>query len=614
MENLLFLLRDGIDQREVIKTYESVIKTMKEQIYSLKSKLAVSEDSIRRYKQIEVAETQKELKESKLALNSAIQELTAKNNYISQLEQKSKIIEEALAKNESEIFSLTEEKEYWKSLASQSPELEITNKSVLPNDLMEKFRENEKSRIRAQEEADFYKSKYEEIIENMHNVKDKLEETDTLKLQQATLKGEFGDIEQQLLKKEEQVKSSNKRFIFIQKKMDKLSKDKKLYEEKTQELENERKKLSEKYQNLASRVKGEERLKGRIKELEENLEAASQEIENLLERLRDSLKRTEELQNIINCETKAHDQTKEAYKRIKIQEKLLIDERDLLANMNSELSIKLNIMQEEMEKTKSPESIEKHEITFKKGTKESAALMRLNHKLEENVSRLENELSFTKEKLQKKEQEVLELELKLNESHRERRKLEQRQRDVPRDSIAGLIKCLDKETDHPISALSCDNNNLLLHEMNEKYDRLLDKYQAAEEAKTSLESQLNNYQHMLKSMKTQINEDAFKNSNFEKILAERNEEITTLKEKISMLEDKVKYFGISAETERHREISHKPVISRAGSLQNLTERRTKARSNTPDDAATPRYYPMRSNSLLKLRVPSQTYDKPSWRG
>lgn len=452
----------------------------------------------------------------------------------------------------------------------------------------------------------------------MHEVQDKLEETGTLKLQQASLKGEYEDIEIQLQKKEEQVKSSNKRFIYIQKKMEKLSKENKIYEEKNHILENERKKLSEKYQNLVSRVKGEEKLRAKNRELEDNLEAATQEIEGLLERLRDSLKRTEDLQNILNNEIKANEQIKDMYKKLKIQEKLLMDERDLLANMNKEQSIKINLLQENLIKNSSPkkqESPQKVEQT--KTPKDSKILLRLNQKLEENIAKVENELSVTKEKLQRKEQEVVELELKLNESHKERRKLEQRQREVPKESISGFIKCLDNEVEHPINALNYDESSSLLQEMNEKYDRLLDKYQVIEEARNNLEEKLLNSQHIIKSLRTQINEDIYKNATHEKILIEKTEEIEKLREKTSILEEKLKYCGLSAETERHiehREILRcKSSINRASSMHNLSDKKTKMRSNTPDDAATPRYFPIRSNSNVKGRTPSQQFEKTPWK-
>lgn len=53
------------DLRAAAKEYEAVIRTMKEQIHLLKSKLALAEDSLRRYRCNEEPETKQELVTSK---------------------------------------------------------------------------------------------------------------------------------------------------------------------------------------------------------------------------------------------------------------------------------------------------------------------------------------------------------------------------------------------------------------------------------------------------------------------------------------------------------------------------------------------------------------------
>ena len=49
------------DLHTTTKEYEAVIRTMKEQIHLLKSKLSLSEDALRRYRCNEAPETQQEL-------------------------------------------------------------------------------------------------------------------------------------------------------------------------------------------------------------------------------------------------------------------------------------------------------------------------------------------------------------------------------------------------------------------------------------------------------------------------------------------------------------------------------------------------------------------------
>lgn len=64
--------------------------------------------------------------------------------------------ESKISKYENELLGLSEEKEYWKSIANQPNQYEVSH---VADDIIEKFRENEKARIRAQEDAEYYRSK-----------------------------------------------------------------------------------------------------------------------------------------------------------------------------------------------------------------------------------------------------------------------------------------------------------------------------------------------------------------------------------------------------------------------------------------------------------------------
>ena len=79
-------------------------------------------------------------------------------------------------------------------------------------------------------------------------MKASLEEVECTKINFTSLKSEYDELTNRMLKKEETIKNTNNRHSQLIKKIDLLSQEKKILEEKNLELENDKKKLIEKWQ------------------------------------------------------------------------------------------------------------------------------------------------------------------------------------------------------------------------------------------------------------------------------------------------------------------------------------------------------------------------------
>lgn len=484
-----------------------------------------------------------------------------KDKIIKEYESELSELGDALRSYEKSQDQLIKERDYWKSLTS--PESDF-NSSSDTSELREKFREIDKDRIRAQEDAEHYKLKYENLLEELQHLREKSLVADNLKCQQAALKGEFGDIEYQLMKKNEQVKSSNQRYIVLQRKLETVRDERKDLEEKNKVLQSERKNLTEKWQNLVSRVKNEEKLRAKNKELEDDVFLLKQELENNMDRLKDAFVRIEEQQEQLLFEQKSISGLKDQLSRIKVQNKVLTDEREILAKMNQDLSIKVNDL--EFDCSRFIESQRKgqrstSEISF--SVEETVKLQQKNQQLENEVKKYQNELKRFQTILKQKDELLLKLEIKVSEYENDKRKTDR----YSTESLSGLIKNLVRESEQPlISAKDCNQNT---SDIKLKYERLVDKYQRLEEQNNLLEKQLVSAQNKLKAARTDLTEKSSHMTNLSESNVLKDREILKLTEESKVLEDKVYKLDTNSP-------STSPKIIRSHSI-------------TPEDAATTRY-------------------------
>ncbi|CAG9336338.1 unnamed protein product [Blepharisma stoltei] len=558
---------------------------MKGELYSLKNKLAIAEEIIRRFKHDDESEILSELKEVKNSLKITREDTKLKDKIIKEYEAELSELGDALRTYENSQEQLQHERDYWKSLA---------NCQNFPNneysELREKLREIEKDRIRAQEDAEHYKLKFGSLSEEFSSLKNQLETNDNnLKCQQAALKGEFGDIEYQLLKKNEQVKSSNKRFILLQRKLETVLDEKKELEEKNKILESERKKITEKWTNLVNRTKGEEKSRVKNKELEDELSFTKIELKSTQDKLKEAFIRIEDQQQQLASEQRSAAIFKEQINRLKVQNKVLTDEREILAKMNQELSIKVNDL--EIDCTKFVESQRKSirsasELSF--SIDDSIKLQKKNTELEAELKKAYNDIKRFQSIIKQKDEALLKLEIKVSDYENEKRKTERYRPSISTDSLSGLIKNLVRETDQPL--ISAKDSPLFSNDpLNEKYERLLDKYQRLEEQNIWLEKQLSSTQSKLKAAKNDLNE--------------HNSHLSTLEEsKDKLADENENRFRPCSEVIKKYSLKT-PIFTSSPNNSNTSSpvrKINKSRSNTPEEAVTTRYSSPFSISRLSV--------------
>jgi DNA repair exonuclease SbcCD ATPase subunit len=282
---------------------------MKEQIYALKNKLAVTEDHLTRSKsslkevgrlQGEVAALSESLKTKDFRIEQLEEELAEADCLIREHEDRHRVSDQT-----------------W-----QTPEAS---------------------------ELDFYKDKVEELTAELDSLQTQMQQTERLG---DRVRSEGGDVGQQLLRKEESLRAANKRFQMQQKRLDTLELSVKQLEARNKLLEADRRKFLEKWQSTVSRTKGDEKLKAKLKEQESSLVESRNEVGSLQAEKKQLLKKLQDREAEHQAEVEKFSKVIEGFQKIKLQQRLDEDDRQILENMNKELSVKLSVAETELERHK----------------------------------------------------------------------------------------------------------------------------------------------------------------------------------------------------------------------------------------------------------------------
>ena len=580
----------------------------------MKNKLSLQEHENNRHKQDSEIDTNEELvfstqREMRRTLTLTQKELQEKNfeikQYKSEIEEMSNAIR-AYERDYENLHGLRETR----SLLNTVREI---NFEVIDEDcdvpvLNEQMRATQRERIRAQEDAEYYKTKCETISHEINVLKENLMQTTTLKLESASLKGDFGNIENQLSKKEELLKASNKRFQQLFRKVEALEKENKILEGKNKLLEADKKKMIEKWQNLLGRLKSEEKLRSRAKELEDETANLKQENEKLQEAQRNLVEKENARYKEICYEKQAHLKTQENFNKLKQQFKAEQELLEVLSEKSKELSVLVHNSETENNKLREElnsliSAKEQMATDFQHNNQEVQLLHEAKSKLEATVNSLERQLAQTRQTLKEREAQIGTMS----------EKYEAMACGYEPDTRRSTALIRSSGTYASTGDLALEPAAVLT----EKYDRLIAKYQLLEEENVRLNVQMTNLNNKLKSYQALVAQDNSRIQSLESTLKAKQSELQSikftpydLKSRISA-ENQYRNDKVLKESlESMRTITpppSNPVITSRRSCTNTSpkNKRPRMRSSTPDDAQTPRYPPAH-----KPRLPSQAFERP----
>lgn len=168
---------------------------------------------------------------------------------IQTIEQQKKEIDK-LKKTQSGIETVNEDS-YEKIFALSTGHLNFKGKNIkidVNEKLYEKIDvlENEKRKLK--EQVEFYMKKTNELVGEIRRMNERIDDAEKNKKKYEELRDDMEVGIEKGLRKEENAKSSNFRYAQAVKKIEGLLGEKKLLEEKNQELEADKKKLLEKWQ------------------------------------------------------------------------------------------------------------------------------------------------------------------------------------------------------------------------------------------------------------------------------------------------------------------------------------------------------------------------------
>lgn len=310
---------------DLIQEYELTIQHLQTQNYSLKSRLAVAEDSLRR-RQDDFEDPRDRRVE--LKYKTEIQELSS-----------------AIRTYENEQTKLQEERAFWETKAKA---LEQKYAQCL-EDVEELDAFNATTQLSAQTKADML-SKAEADLSNSRlrcellaaevaRLTERSQGFEALQTQHATLKTQFADMESTLAKKDELLKAAGKRCNQIQKRTETLEKENSTLMKAVANLEQDKRRLNEKWQTVTQRTKGDEKSKSRIKELEDLCAQYRLTAEQGSSVVSEWERRARDLEASLSC-------ANETVRKLKVQVKMLTSEKDNLAELNEQLSVKLHRSEE----------------------------------------------------------------------------------------------------------------------------------------------------------------------------------------------------------------------------------------------------------------------------
>ena len=312
--------------QDVIQEYEVTIQHLQTQNYTLKSRLAVAEDTLRR--KLEEQDCSRD-RRTELKYEMEIQELST-----------------AIRTYESEQSKLQEERKYWENKAKaleqkyaqcleDVEELDAFNATT-------QLSVQAKSDLLSRAEADInhYRQKCEALTSEVARLTERTQNFEALQTQITSFKSQLNDLETVIQKKDELLKAAGKRFAMTQKRVEILEKENIMSVKTAANLEQEKRRLSEKLQTVSQRAKGDEKAKGRIKELEDLVAQYRVTAEQSNCIVAEWERRVKDLEISLTSST-------ETIRKLKIQLKLLTSEKDNLATMNEQLSVQLHRFEEE---------------------------------------------------------------------------------------------------------------------------------------------------------------------------------------------------------------------------------------------------------------------------
>ena len=196
---------------------------MQEQIYTLKGRLAVAEDSLRR--RGEGRGGKKSEGDVDLQVRNYEQESNRLKEDRNFWETKANILEQKLAKAQTDPSDLDP--------VRSSPLLQSREK---------------REKHGKEEELKESKALNQELTTEVEKLREKVGQMEVIQSQQSWLKADLLELETQIDKKDDLLKSANKRFLLSQKRIETLEKDNSALHKSVQLLEIDRKRLSEKWQ------------------------------------------------------------------------------------------------------------------------------------------------------------------------------------------------------------------------------------------------------------------------------------------------------------------------------------------------------------------------------
>ena len=214
---------------------------MQEQIYTLKNRLAVADDSLKRKE-----ETFEAVNESRAGGISSKQ----RAKYEAEISE----LSEAIRTYETEQGKLVEERKYWENKAKVMEQkyaqcLEDVEELDAFNATTQLSTQTKIDQLtRTESELQKSKDKCESLISEVARLNERIQQFEGIQAHQVSLKSELSELEGNMSKKDELLKAANKRFVILQKKTEALEKENAGLAKSIANLEQDRKKLTEKWQ------------------------------------------------------------------------------------------------------------------------------------------------------------------------------------------------------------------------------------------------------------------------------------------------------------------------------------------------------------------------------
>ena len=382
--------------------------------------------------------------------------------------------------------------------------------------------------------------------------------------------------------------------MLLQRKIETLTEENKQLNQENKQLSSEKTKIVQKWQNLLSRFKSEEKTRDRNKAIDEELYSAKEEMERLHQKLREVSLKNEDMQAVFSQEKQTLAQTKQINKKLKFRLKVVQEEKDILEQMNQNLSYNNQELEKEVcllkkqldQQTKRGSQLEAHASYHSEDLQVLSKAYKL---LENQLHYTQQELQETQKSLKQKENQLLEKELFKNYS------------------LTNAVKSLAEESQHPFRRARNSNE-----ELTEKYEKLLSNYKTLEEEKLNFEKKYTETLSRVKAMSEHHKGNLKYIEALKKQLKEKQKTVDASEKKSCDLEEQPKQGTLSSRIETFRSKTPKLKLKKSSTPSTLSTKKCRKKSQTPDEEVTPRY--KSHHCITKSRLPSQIYtDRAHWK-